>query len=108
PMALIVRCLEHFHLRERFSSLHSAEVEPYGKPHPGVFLSAAAALEVAPRACLVVEDSAAGVLAGKAAAMTVVAVPAPEDRGLGAFAIADLVLNSLEELDESWLDERFL
>lgn len=107
PMALIVRCLEHFHLRERFQSVHSAEVEPYGKPHPGVFLSAAAALEIPPRACLVFEDSAAGVLAGKAAAMTVVAVPAKEDRHLAAFAIADLVVDSLEDLDEAWLDERF-
>ncbi len=107
PMSLILRCLEHFALRDRFQSIHSAEVEPFGKPHPGVFLSAAAALGVSPRACLVVEDSAAGVLAGKAAAMTVAAVPAKEDRQLAAFAIADLVLDSLEDLDESWLDERF-
>ena len=107
PMALIVRCLEHFALRGRFQSIHSAEVEPFGKPHPGVFLSAAAALGVPPRACLVVEDSAAGVLAGKAAAMTVAAVPAKEDRQLATFAIADLVLDSLNDLDESWLNERF-
>ena len=107
PMALILRCLEHFHLRERFQSIHSAEVEPYGKPHPGVFLSAATALDVPPRESLVVEDSAAGVLAGKAAAMTVVAVPAKEDRYLATFAIADLVLDSLGDLEESWLDERF-
>jgi len=36
------------------------------KPHPGVFLSAANSLGVAPSECLVVEDSAAGVLAAKA------------------------------------------
>ncbi|HEY7932063.1 MAG TPA: hexitol phosphatase HxpB [Acidimicrobiales bacterium] len=107
PLALIERCLAHFSLRDRFVSLHSAEFEPYGKPHPGVFLSAAAALGVDPKACLVLEDSAAGVLAGKAASMTVIAVPTPEDRGLSAYGIADLVLDSLEGLDREWLDERF-
>ena len=80
PMALIVRCLKHFGLLDRFAAIHSAEFEQYGKPHPGVFLSAAVSLGVAPTACLVLEDSAAGVLAAKAATMTVIAVPVIEDR----------------------------
>jgi len=88
-------------------SLHSAEFEPYGKPHPGVFLTAAAALGVAPDRCLVLEDSAAGVLAAKAGRMTVVAVPTPSDRKLAVFLLADLLLDSLEDLSEDWLDERF-
>ena len=107
PMALIVRCLKHFGLLERFAAIHSAEFEEYGKPHPGVFLSAAVSLGMAPSACLVLEDSAAGVLAAKAATMTVIAVPVAEDRARPAFAIADLVLSSLEELTPEWLDERF-
>ncbi|HUX05113.1 MAG TPA: hexitol phosphatase HxpB [Acidimicrobiales bacterium] len=107
PLPLVVRCLDHFELRERFASLHSADVEPYGKPHPGVFLSAAASLRVAPLDCLVFEDSAAGVLAAKAGRMRVVAVPASEDRAHVAFSLADLVLESLDELDEQWLDEQF-
>ena len=107
PLALIERALDHFGLRDRFLSLHSAEFEPYGKPHPGVFLTAAAALGVAPERCLVLEDSAAGVLAAKAARMTVVAVPTRGDRSLTPFALADLVLASLEDLSEEWLDERF-
>jgi mannitol-1-/sugar-/sorbitol-6-/2-deoxyglucose-6-phosphatase len=107
PMALIVRCLKHFGLLDRFAAIHSAEFEEYGKPHPGVFLSAATSLAVAPSACLVLEDSAAGVLAGKAATMTVVAVPVPEDRGRAEFSLADLVLSSLEDLSPAWLDERF-
>jgi sugar-phosphatase len=57
---------------------------------------------------LVFEDSAAGVLAAKAGRMTVVAVPVPDERHLPAFGIADLVLESLDELSEEWLDERFL
>jgi sugar-phosphatase len=107
PTALIVRCLEHFGLLGRFASIHSAQFEPYGKPHPGVFLSAAASLAVEPSACLVFEDSAAGVLAAKAGRMTVVAIPTDDDRGHPEFLLADLVLDSLEELRADWLDERF-
>jgi sugar-phosphatase len=107
PMALIVRCLKHFGLLDRFAAIHSAEFEEYGKPHPGVFLSAAMSLGVAPNACLVLEDSAAGVIAAKAATMTVIAVPVLEDRERPEFGIADLVLHSLEELTPEWLDARF-
>jgi len=108
PMALIERCLKHFGLLDRFAAIHSAEFEEYGKPHPGVFLSAATSLGVVPSSCLVLEDSAAGVLAGKAATMTVIAVPVAEDRARPEFAIADLVLQSLEELTPDWLDARFV
>ncbi len=107
PLALIERCLSHFKLRHYFSSVHSAEFEAFGKPHPGDFLSAAAALDVTANQCLVFEDSAAGVLAAKAGRMMVVAVPTAEDRNEPAFVIADLVLVSLEDLEPSWLDERF-
>jgi HAD superfamily hydrolase (TIGR01509 family) len=107
PVALIYRCLDHFGLRERFASVNSAQFEVFGKPHPAVFLSAAAALGVRAPECLVIEDSAAGVLAAKAGRMSVVAVPAPEDRGLAPFALADLVLGSLNELSSEWLDARF-
>ena len=48
----------------------SAEVER-GKPWPDLFLFAARAMRAAPRDCLVVEDSVAGVAAARAAGMTV-------------------------------------
>ena len=108
PEPLIVRSLEHFGLRDRFDVVRSADAEPFGKPHPGVFLSAAASLDVDPLECLVFEDSAAGVLAAKAGRMSVVAVPAIEDRHEPVFALADLVLTSLEELTAQWMDERFV
>jgi sugar-phosphatase len=107
PLTLIYRCLDHFSLRERFAAVHSAEFENFGKPHPGVFLTAAASLGVAGPQCLVLEDSAAGVVAASSARMTVVAVPVPEDAGESAFVLADLVLASLEDLEPAWLDERF-
>ncbi len=107
PRLLIERSLRHFELLHLFSSVHSADVEPYGKPHPGVFLAAATALGLSGPACLVFEDSAAGVLAAKAGRMTVVAVPVAEDRHQAAFSLADLVLESLEDVEEDWLDQQF-
>lgn len=54
--------------------IHSAfEVGSY-KPEPGLFLHAAAAMDVAPERCAVVEDSLAGIRAGIAAGMTVYAL----------------------------------
>ena len=107
PLALIERCLQHFDLANRFASVHSAQFEPYGKPHPGVFLTAASSLNVKPKSCLVFEDSAAGVLAAKAGSMTVVAVPTVDDRNQSAFTVADLLLESLEDLTSTWLDAKF-
>jgi mannitol-1-/sugar-/sorbitol-6-/2-deoxyglucose-6-phosphatase len=107
PTSLIVRTLSHFELQDAFDVVHSAEDEPRGKPDPGVFLTAAARLGVAPEACLAFEDSPAGVRAAVAAAMTTVAVPAADERGDDAFALASLVLASLTDLDVAWLDARY-
>jgi len=47
----------------------------HGKPAPDLFLGAAAKLGVDPVDCIVFEDAPAGVTAGKAAGMRVIAVP---------------------------------
>jgi HAD superfamily hydrolase (TIGR01509 family) len=87
-----------------FDVLQSAEHEPYGKPHPGVFIAAAHALSVAPADCLAFEDSANGVLAAKAARMRCIAVPDAAVRDDRRFCIADAVLTSLTEFDPDHLD----
>jgi HAD superfamily hydrolase (TIGR01509 family) len=50
----------------------SADMVPRGKPAPDLFLHAAAALGVDPLRCVVVEDSANGVRAARAAGMRVI------------------------------------
>ncbi len=90
--------LDRFGLRRYFEVVHSAEDEDHGKPDPAVFLGAAARLGVVPEACVVFEDSPAGVLAAKAARMACIAVPADEDRQDPAITQADAILSSLEAL----------
>ncbi len=52
--------------------LFSANEVANGKPAPDLFLYAAQRMHVLPRECIVVEDSAVGVAAGRAAGMTVI------------------------------------
>lgn len=76
----------------------------HGKPHPEPYLAAAASLGVSPRACVVLEDSPAGVAAAEAAGCAVVAVPSV--RGV-VFEPAGrrLVVDSLAEVDVRTLGE---
>jgi sugar-phosphatase len=67
-----------------------------GKPDPQPYLAGAAALGIDPADCLVIEDAPAGIEAGKAAGMTVLAVATTfEARALTA---ADYVVGSLADV----------
>jgi pseudouridine 5'-phosphatase len=71
------------------------------KPDPSIFLAAAAALGVAPSACVAVEDSIAGIMSAKSAGMFVVAVPDPRlDAAAVAAAAPDVTLRSLEDFEQ--------
>jgi HAD superfamily hydrolase (TIGR01509 family) len=66
------RKLTHVALIEAFDPhIYSADLVAHGKPHPDIFLHAAAALDVDPARCLALEDSVNGVTAARAAGMTV-------------------------------------
>ena len=94
-MAIINAVVEKLGVGHKFTVIHSAEFEAYGKPHPAVYLSAADKLGVNPGSCLAFEDSANGVLSAKAAKMHCIAVPDPELRHDKRFGIADVVVDSL-------------
>jgi sugar-phosphatase len=96
PYPLIDAVIAKLDLADRIDVTHSGVDEARSKPDPAVFLSAAAKLGIAPGRCLVFEDAPAGVAAGKAAGMKVVAVPSvfsPDEPG---FEDADILLDSLE------------
>lgn len=89
--------LEAVALDGAFDTVVSGDEVARGKPAPDGFLMAARRLAIDPARCLVVEDSRNGVLAGKAAGMTVAAVPGPTTSGQD-FSPADLILPSLDAL----------
>ncbi len=87
-------------LEDCFRVVVSSDDVPAGKPAPDVFLEAARRLGVPPERCLVVEDSLNGVLAGRAAGMTVVLIPNPSFLpGEGTAEAADFVIARLADLD---------
>lgn len=76
-----------------------AEVEN-GKPAPDVFLLAAERLDVDPKNCLILEDSKAGIKAGKASGATVFMVPDMFTVDKECEDTADRILTNLGEVIE--------
>jgi beta-phosphoglucomutase family hydrolase len=68
------RALGELGLRRRFDVVVTADDVRWGKPHPEVYLKAAAGLAVDPSACVVFEDAVVGVQAARAAGMRVIGV----------------------------------
>jgi beta-phosphoglucomutase len=84
--------LDRLGIRDRFDYVVDAALIANSKPHPEIFLNAAAALGVAPAACLGVEDAVAGVASIKSAGMFALGVGSPE-----VLTQADRVIASLRE-----------
>lgn len=99
-MPIIDAATKKLGIREYFDEIYSAEFEEHGKPHPGVYLTAAKMLDVAPEQCLAFEDSFNGLLAAKSARMKCVCVPDEMFATNQKLAIADLVLSSLSDFGE--------
>jgi HAD superfamily hydrolase (TIGR01549 family) len=87
-------------LRRFFQVIVSSEDVERGKPAPDIFVRAAGLLGVSRSECCVIEDSVAGVEAGLAAGMTVVAITnsLPPEK----LARASKVVRSVKEI-EQWL-----
>lgn len=66
--------LDGLELRQHFDAVIGGEDAPRGKPHPDIFLAAAARVGVAPARCVAFEDAVLGVQAACAAGMDTAAV----------------------------------
>ncbi len=103
----IRRYLEITHLADRLGRhIFSATMVTRGKPAPDLFLHAARTMGARPDRCIVVEDSKAGVRAGKAAGMTVFGftggshVTSADHAPKLASAGADLTFDAMSELPD--------
>lgn len=105
PTRLIRAAIGPLEIEHRLQVIRSAENEPFGKPHPGVYQKTAEQLGVAPTRCLALEDSVNGVRAAKAAGMLCLAIPEEIMRGHRDYHIADKILGSLTEFNEATLVE---
>lgn len=89
-----------------FAAAVTSEDVTQGKPHPDVFLKAAARLSADPTRCVVFEDAHVGIAAARAGGMKVVGVatthPAEE-----LAAEADIVVHRLDELEVAQLTKLF-
>ena len=87
-------------------NIFSATEVERGKPHPDLFVFAARSMGVAPRDCLVIEDSVVGVEAARAAGMTVFGFAggshfsAPDQAAELTAAGADLIFDDMARLPD--------
>lgn len=94
--------LDQLDLRRYFQFTLTAEDVTHGKPHPEIYLTAAARLGVEPAEMLVLEDSHAGTTAGVAAGAVVVSVPHVHSRSQD-FSHAAYVAS---QLNDDWILKR--
>ena len=100
PRELIELVIELAGLDGAFSAVVSAAEVSRGKPAPDVYLRACELLGRPPDRTVAIEDSGAGLRSAQAAGMAVVLIPGSEFPPAPAVrAQADLVLESLDELD---------
>ncbi|HEY4612647.1 MAG TPA: HAD family phosphatase [Bacteroidota bacterium] len=99
PHVLIDAALEVNRWRGFFSKVLSSDEVAHGKPAPDAYREIMKRLNVASYESVVVEDSGSGILAGKAAGTSVVAIPNEHLMpSLDALKAADIVIDSLESI----------
>lgn len=98
------QCLTALGRADAFDLVLVSEDVPTSKPAPDGYLAAARTLGVPPAACVVVEDSEAGIAAGRAAGAHVVAVRAGNFHGQDQ-SRAHWIIDTLEDLTPGFLAE---
>ncbi len=86
-------------MEDLFSGMVASEDVSHGKPHPEVFLKAAAVAERDPRHCVVFEDSIHGIEAGLAGGMKVVGVASTQSESRLKSAGVDAIIPHYLEQD---------
>lgn len=87
-------------IKKFFDAVMSSEQVKAGKPEPDVFLAAAAALNVKPEHCIVVEDAPAGTEAARRAGMKSIGVLTTHEE-----LTADWVFKGLDELPSDFFHQ---
>lgn len=99
PQEFLDIAVDKLGIRDRFDVLQASDDLRSGKPDPEIFLKTCEKLGLNPRGAVVLEDSGNGVVAGKRAGCSVIAVPSEYTRGQD-FSPADFVAASLFEAEK--------
>jgi len=107
PRVLIDAAVAAMGLAELFATTVSTEeLNGVGKPAPDVYLEACRRIGVAPQSTVAVEDAHNGILSAHAAGLKVVAIPPDfNPPPASTLALADVVLDSLDDLTPDLIDE---
>jgi HAD superfamily hydrolase (TIGR01509 family) len=89
--------LDKCDLTRRFKIIVCGDEVAVGKPEPDLFLKASELLQVAPKFCIVLEDSNAGIRAAQAAGMIPIMVPDLIEPTAEIKSLAHIVVPSLNE-----------
>jgi HAD superfamily hydrolase (TIGR01509 family) len=111
--------LKRLHIRDQITAIIAAEDAHKCKPDPAGYLQAldalrshlrdqaASGVKLVARACLVVEDTVAGIAAAKAAGMWAVGITHSYHSSQLRQSGADAVIHRLETLTPDWIDRQF-
>lgn len=86
--------VDKLNIRDKFDVLQSSDCITKGKPEPEIYLKTCEKLGVTPQDCIVLEDSANGVKAGKKAGCFVIAIPSEYTQSQD-FTSADFIVSDL-------------
>jgi len=100
PKELVQVVVSRLELDDYFKFLLSGENVTQSKPHPEIYLQAAALLNIDPADCLVIEDSKNGTIAAKEAGMTCIGFQ-NLNSGLQDLSRADIIVDTLTAIDLS-------
>ncbi|EJL01753.1 HAD hydrolase, family IA, variant 3 [Pseudomonas fluorescens Q2-87] len=99
PRELVELILRNAGLKHFFSEIVCGDEVEHSKPDPEIFLMAAKRLGVPPSSCAVIEDSAHGVAAAKAASMFCVGLLNPNS-GQQDLSAADVCVHHHDEINQ--------
>lgn len=94
----IQRIFNRFKLHPYFSHIVSGEDFPKSKPHPAIFLKAAALAETPVSQCIVIEDSTNGIMAAKAAGIYCIGYDSFHSK-MQDYSLADQIITNFNELN---------
>jgi HAD superfamily hydrolase (TIGR01509 family) len=98
-----VRKLENAGIIHHFQALVGGDQVADSKPHPEIYLKAAAAINMKPADCLALEDSNNGVRAAYGAGMTVIQIPDMAPPSTDVLAFGHEVLDSMRLVHQRFM-----